>query len=175
MRQLELLGALGAARRGNPAAGELDDVDNRINHLADYDWLVFTSVNGVESFLRRLLTTGRDLRSLGNVHLAAIGPSTADALRTFHLNPDLVPAEYRSENLAVELRSRVAGKRVLLARADRGRDLLRFELAKVATVDHLTVYRQIDAPPANPLVLDAIGRGEIDFVTLTSADIARSF
>ena len=107
-------------------------VDRAIAELSSYQWLVFTSANGVSFFLRRLREVGRDLRALGSLRLAAIGPATADALRAYHLEPDLVPDEYRSENLAAALRERVRGQRVLLARADRGRELLREELAAVA-------------------------------------------
>ncbi len=150
-------------------------VDRALAQLTRYRWLVFTSVNGVEAFLRRLRHTGRDLRALGHLKLAAIGPSTAEALRRYFLEPDLVPAEYRSEALAAALRERVAGQAVLLARADRGRDVLRQELAQVAEVEQVAVYAQVDAVEADPAVLDALRRGEIDCVTLTSANVARGF
>src|SRR5262249_50788333 len=120
-------------------------VDQALSDLPSYDWLVFTSANGVRFFLRRLLEGGRDLRALGAIRLAAIGPGTAAALRDFHLGADLVPAEYRSEGLAAALKDHVAGKRVLLARADRGRDLLREELLRVAEVRQVAVYSQADA------------------------------
>src|SRR5207253_828570 len=83
-------------------------------------WLVFTSVNGVREFFARLRATGRDLRALGNIKLAAIGPGTAEALREYNLDADVVPAEYRSESLAAALTERAAGKRIPLARAGRG-------------------------------------------------------
>jgi uroporphyrinogen III methyltransferase/synthase len=150
-------------------------VNDRLSRLGDYDWLVFTSANGVRSLLDRLCQTGRDLRALGGLKLAAIGPGTADALRSYHLEADLVPDEYRSEGLAAALAARAAGQRILLARADRGRDVLRQELARVATVDQVTVYRQVDAASADAEVQDALRRGEIDFVTLTSSNVARAF
>src|SRR5205085_6503993 len=106
---------------------------------------------------------------------AAIGPATAEALRGYYLEPDLVPAEYRSESLARELKSQVAGRRVLLARADRGRELLRQELAAVAQVEQVAVYSQVDAVAADSEVFDCLRRGEIDYVTLTSSNIARAF
>jgi uroporphyrinogen III methyltransferase/synthase len=94
-------------------------------------------------------------------------------LAEFHLNADLVPSEYRSEGLAEALADRVAGRRVLLARADRGREVLQNELSKAAAVDQVIVYRQVDAaPPAGP-ALDAVRRGEIDLITLTSGNVAR--
>jgi uroporphyrinogen III methyltransferase / synthase len=129
-------------------------------------------VNGVHFFLRRLLDRGRDLRALGAVRLAAIGPATADALRAYHLEADLVPDEYRSENLAAALRERVRGQRVLLARADRGRELLREELAAVAEVEQVAVYSQCDALEWDATIRDDAGR--IDYMTLTSSNIARA-
>ena len=66
-------------------------LDRAIDRLADYEWLVFTSANGVRFFLRRLEERGRDLRALGHLKLAAIGPTTAEALAGYHLRADLVP------------------------------------------------------------------------------------
>lgn len=150
-------------------------VDDALSRLHQFDWLVFTSVNGVHFFLRRLFETGRDLRALGAVKLAAIGPVTAAALREYHLNADVVPAEYRSESLAAALKPAVAGSRVLLARADRGRELLRDELATVAQVNQVAVYSQVDAVATDSEAFDWVRRGEIDYVTLTSSNIARAF
>ncbi|HEV3257406.1 MAG TPA: uroporphyrinogen-III C-methyltransferase [Gemmataceae bacterium] len=149
-------------------------VDRALASLSQYSWLVFTSANGVHAVIRRLQQTGRDLRALGPVRLAAIGPATADALRGYHLEPDLVPPEYRSESLAAVLRERAAGQRILLARADRGRELLREELSAVAEVDQVTVYAQVDAVEPDPHLLDCLRRGEIDYVTVTSSNVARA-
>src|SRR5262249_19404335 len=69
-------------------------VDAALARLGTYDWLVFTSANGVHAFLRRLRQSGRDLRAVGRMRIAVIGPSTADALRCYHLEPDVLPEEY---------------------------------------------------------------------------------
>jgi uroporphyrinogen III methyltransferase/synthase len=177
VRRLEQLGAIPYVL---PAVEirPLDDwseVDDRLARLREYDWLVFTSANGVEALLGRLRRTGRDLRALAGIRLAAIGPGTAEALKRFHLEADLVPDQYRSESLAAALAGAAAGRRILLARADRGREILREELARVAVVDQVAVYRQCDAVPADTKVHDAIRRGEIDYVTLTSSNVARAF
>lgn len=150
------------------------EVDRIIGDLASYDWLVFTSANGVRAFLRRLLEIGKDLRALGSLQLATIGPKTAEVLRSFHLQPDLMPETFRSEELAEALKSRVQDKRVLLARANRGRDVLPKELGKVADVHQLTVYNQVDRAEESD-ELDRLRCGEIDLVTLTSPGIARAF
>ena len=175
-RRLEQLGAV-VTVMPTVEVKELTDftaVDRALADLGRYQWLVFTSANGVHHFIRRLRQTGRDLRALGSVRLAVIGPATADALRTYHLEPDLIPPEYRSESLAAALKERVAGQRVLLARADRGRDLLREELSRVAEVEQVAVYSQVDAVEIDLELLEQINQGQIDYITLTSSKIAEA-
>ena len=150
-------------------------VDAALRQLGQYSWLVFTSANGVHALLGRLPVLGRDLRALGATKLAAIGPKTAEALRSYHLEPDLVPERYQSEDLAAALKQAIApGDRVLLARADRGRELLREELAGHCEVEQVAVYSQVDAVELDDSVLDQLRRGEVDYITLTSANITRS-
>ena len=150
-------------------------VDRALADIGSFHWLVFTSANGVHALVERLRQSGRDLRVLGSLQLAAIGPKTAAALRQCFLEPDLVPEKYQSENLARALKERVRpGQRILLARADRGRDLLRQELAQVADVEQIAVYSQVDAVIPDPKVLDSLRCGEIDYITVTSSNIARA-
>jgi uroporphyrinogen III methyltransferase/synthase len=149
-------------------------VDRALGSLSHYQWLVFTSANGVDTLIRRLRQIGRDLRALGSLRLAVIGPATADALRRYHLEPDLVPSVYDSENLAIALKKHAAGQRVLLARADRGRDVLREQLASVAEVEQIAVYSQVNAVEEGSEALEALRQGQIDAITLTSSNIARS-
>ncbi len=150
-------------------------VDRALQQLDKYDWLVFTSANGVHALLERLPRVGRDVRALGGVKLAAIGPKTAETLRHYYLEPDLVPPIYQSESLAAALLEKIGpGQRVLLARADRGRDLLQQELARRCFVDQVAVYSQVDAVDANHPLLDQLRRGEIDYVPLTSSNSARA-
>jgi uroporphyrinogen III methyltransferase/synthase len=151
-----------------------DPVDRELNRLASFQWLVFTSVNGIDAFMTRLRKTGKDLRALGGLKLAVIGSATADALRAYHLDPDLMPEKFRSEDLAEALREKVRGQRILLARADRGRDVLRIELAQVADVTQIAVYRQTDAVIQDSEAFNCLSRGEIDFVLVTSSNIARA-
>jgi len=178
VRKLELLGAvpyvLPTVSIQEPA--DFGPLDRAIAGLrtGGWDWIVFTSTNGVQAFFARLFKLGRDLRDLGNVKLAAIGPKTAEALAEFHLNADLVPESFNSEDLSAALIEKVRGQRVLLARANRGRELLREELSKVATVEQVVVYDQTDAVDENAEAMGALRRGEIGIVTLTSSNIARS-
>jgi uroporphyrinogen III methyltransferase / synthase len=147
-------------------------LDAAIDRLATYEWLVFTSANGVRFFLERLAARGRDLRALGHLKLAAIGPVTAETLGRFHLNADLVPETFRSEALAAALMDRAAGCKILLARADRGRAVLKDELEKLAEVDQVPVYHNFDAPALPEPVVERIIAGTIDWITLTSPAIA---
>ncbi len=147
-------------------------LDAAIDGLANYDWLVFTSANGVRFFMDRLADRGRDLRVLGHLKLAAIGPATAEVLASFHLRADLVPETFRSEALAAVLRQHARGQRILLARADRGRVILKDELDEVADVDQVAVYHNCDVDTLPESVVERLGDGTIDWITLTSPAIA---
>jgi uroporphyrinogen III methyltransferase/synthase len=149
-------------------------VDDAIARLKDFDWLVFTSANGVDAFLGRVLELKADIRALGSIKLAAIGRATADALRSYHVQPDLVPARFRSEELSRALGERARGQRILVARADRGREVLREELAAVANVEEIAVYCQVDVKASDSEVLETIERAEVDYIALTSSNIARA-
>jgi len=150
-------------------------VDDALTKMDEYDWLVFSSVNGVEYLLHRLFELGRDLRSLGRVRLAAIGSGTAEALAARHLKADLVPNEFRAEALAESLAPHVADRRVLLARASRGREVLAERLEQAgASVSQVVVYESTDVERLEPQVEEALSTHQIDWVTITSSAIARS-
>jgi uroporphyrinogen III methyltransferase/synthase len=150
-------------------------VDAAIHSLAQFDWLVFSSVNGVHSLLSRLFELGKDLRALGGVRLAAIGPGTAEELAKYHLRADLVPDEFQAEALARDLAAEASGKSFLLARASRGREVLAEQLTSAGgKVTQVIVYDSVDCEPADDALKLRIVRGEIDWVTITSSAIARS-
>ncbi len=169
--QLEALGAevLIAPTITIGPPDDFGPLDSAIDRLSQFDWLVFTSGNGVRSFLNRLEVRGRDLRALGHLKLAAIGPTTANALALYHLKADLVPATFRSEALAEALAANASGQRILLARADRGRTVLKDELAGVASVEQVAVYKNADAKALPPEVSARIAEGTVDWITLTSS------
>lgn len=151
------------------------EVDKTLEELPSYDWLVFTSVNGVNSLLGRLWETGGDLRRLSTLKLAAIGPATAKAIESFHLRADVVPEEYRAEMLAEQLVPHVSGKKVLWARASRGRDVLPAELGNAgAKVQELVVYQNLDVAALPQASVEQLEAGEVDWIGLSSPSIARS-
>jgi len=175
----ERLEELGARTLIQPAIeitepADWQPVDDAIARLESFDWLVFSSANGVRSFLDRLLRSG-DVRRLAHAKLAAIGPATAAELLRYRLRVDLTPEEYRAESLVASLAPLARGKRFLLARASRGREVLRDELvAAGADVEQVVVYRSTDVTEADPEVLAELEAGRVDWATATSSAIARS-
>lgn len=177
---VETLSELGAAVLVQPAIEigpprDWTPVDAAISKLASFDWLVFSSANGVRYFLERLPHHQLDLRALGQSKLAAIGPGTAEALAQYHLRADLLPEEYRAESLAEALAPAASGSRFLLLRASRGREVLAETLvAAGASVEQAVVYESRDVTAPDPDVAAALAEGRIDWVTVTSSAIARS-
>jgi uroporphyrinogen III methyltransferase/synthase len=177
---VERLSDLGATVLVQPAIeitepGDWNSADAAIRELASFDWLVFSSANGVHFFLKRLPHHGLDLRALGHTRLAAIGPGTAEALAEYHLHADRQPEEFRAESLADALLPEVKGQRVLLLRASRGREVLAETLsAGGAEVHQSVVYQSTDVTTADADVAAALRKGRIDWMTVTSSAIARS-
>lgn len=142
--------------------------DVAIKNLRDYYWTVFTSANGVEEFFKRLRIHGLDARSLNRV--AAIGSATAQRLLSFGIIADVVPKDFVAESLAESLREFVAGKKVLLARAEVARDVLPDALKSFgAQVEVVPVYKTVNEPSAQ-IDFDAI-----DLVTFTSSSTVKNF
>ncbi|TWU20811.1 uroporphyrinogen-III C-methyltransferase [Bythopirellula polymerisocia] len=152
-----------------------ESIDRAIAELASFNWLVFSSANGVKYFLDRLIASGRDLRQLASCQIAAIGPATTAALQQYHLQADLQPEEYRAEALAAKLAPLSAGKHILLLRASRGREVLADTLTAAGTkVSQVVVYQSEDVKEPSRLVLENLRAGKIDWITVTSSAIARS-
>jgi uroporphyrinogen III methyltransferase/synthase len=178
--QLEDLGAdvllvptIEIAAAPDPAA-----LDRAVAEAGTYDWIVFTSANGVRIFLERLDALGLDVRGLARARLAAIGPETAAALERWMLRPSVVPPEYRAEGLLDALaEADVRGRRFLLPRAAGARAILPETLrARGAIVDEVIAYSAV--PPADADVRGlcaALDASAIDVVTFTSSSTVRNF
>lgn len=120
-------------------------LDGAIRKLKQYDWLIFTSANGVRQFMKRLGQLGVDIRTMAKAKLAAIGPATAEALRAQHLTVDKIPAEYVAEGVIQAFaRTPLKGKRILIPRARVARDVLPEALcARGAKVDVVEAYQSV--------------------------------
>ena len=143
-----------------------------------YDWILFTSANGVEAFFARFAAARRDLRELAAVRLAAIGPETAAQLERRLLRVAVLAADYRAEGLVAALAGEdLHGRRVLLPRAAGARPVLPEALrARGARVDELIAYRAVPPAAADVAGLTAaLEAGAVDAVTFTSSSTVRNF
>ncbi|MFI5279709.1 MAG: uroporphyrinogen-III synthase [Gemmatimonadales bacterium] len=144
-------------------------MDSAARELRTFDWVVFTSKQGVESFVERLVAVGRKAVDLNSRKVAAIGPATADALRAHGIHPALVPAEYVAEAILAEIGD-VKGQRMLLPRADIARAALADGLKeRGASVVEIAAYRTVGTG-TQPPALDGV-----DAVTFTSSSTVRYF
>lgn len=143
----------------------------------EYDWVVFTSVNGVAMVRRRVEATGQGRGPLERSRRAAIGPATAAALGEWGLTAEVVPGEYVAEGLLERLCPLVTpGARVLLPRAAETRDVLVRELtARGALVTEVAAYRTRAATEHAAGLREALADGRVDVVTFTSSSTVRSF
>jgi uroporphyrinogen-III synthase len=152
-------------------------LDNALCSLHDYDWLILTSVNGVEALFSRVAKLKLGRGHFAHLKVAAIGPATRKAIEDRGLKVHVVPREYVAESVVSSLRRRVPGKRVLLVRARVARDVIPRELRRVgAEVDVVEAYQTV-APADSRLRLRKLFRDEKrrpDFVTFTSSSTARN-
>ena len=119
-------------------------LDAALKNLHEYDWLILTSVNGVEALWQRLNKLRLTKRQLKHLKIAAIGPATRKAIEKHGLKVNVVPEQYVAESVVEALRNEVAGKRVLLARARVARDMIPRELRKLgARVDVVEAYETV--------------------------------
>ncbi len=159
------------------APDDWSEPDQAIGNINIYSWMVFTSRNGVESFLGRIWQRGADWRLFNNLKIACIGESTAAALQEFHLRADLVPNSYSSEHLAESLLAQSQpGDRILWPKANRGRDHLPNALREQGRfVDEVIVYHHVDQDHFPEHTLRLINDHHLHWVGLSSPAIARQY
>lgn len=152
-------------------------MDEAIGRIESYHWMIFTSVNGVDSFFRRMRHHGRDIRDVKGARICAIGPKTRERLEELCLQVEYVPAEYRAEAVLAGLEGKlVPGERVLLPRADIARTILPETLARMgAIVDNVVAYRTVRGDGESALLREMLEEGMIHYVTFTSSSTVRNF
>ncbi len=179
-QQLEALGAnvLEAPTIDVVRPDDWTPTDNAIQALNDYDWLILTSVNGVNALVQRMAVLGLDSRHLSCVKIAAIGSAVDEALwDQLRIKPDMVPTQFVAESLAGELiaQNDLAGQRMLLLRADIARPALPKLLAEAgADITELVVYQTQKAQSLPDNVIEALEQGQVDWVTFTSSSTAQN-
>ena len=183
---VELLESLGAEPVEAPMirVAPPDDygpLDKAVAEAGSYDWIVFTSANGVDYFMRRVIAGNGDIRDLKGVKLVAIGPATAERLARHGVKVDLKPPESRAEVIVQALRElgEISGKRFLLPRADIAREVLPDELRKQgAEVAEVIAYRTVLAEierEGDPDIYRMLLEKRVDVVTFTSASTVKNF
>jgi uroporphyrinogen III methyltransferase/synthase len=148
-----------------------------IQKLSEYDWLVFTSVNGVLQFFNLLFAMGKDVRALGHLKLCTIGPVTARQLGDYGLKTDILPDTYRAESVVRAFeKTNMNDKRVLLPRAKEARTVLPDALRNMgAIVDEVTAYQTIPVTGHDPEIISRIHEADIHMVTFTSSSTVNNF
>ena len=151
-------------------------LDEAIEKLDSYDWITFTSVNGVRSFTHRLRDKGRDVDALVEKKICVIGPRTQGELEGMGLTVSFIPQEYRAEGVAEGLKARgIQGKKILLPRARGARKILPESLREAgAEVDEVEVYQAVKPSESNKSLASILKKG-IDVVTFTSSSTVRNF
>ncbi len=156
---------------------EWEPVEEAIRNLGVYDWVVFTSVNGVDYFFDRMSKMDADARQFAGCRVAAIGPATAARCTERGIRPDYVPDEYRAEGVLEGFCERGVGEgtRVLLPRALEAREVLPETLREHgALVDVVPVYRTV-LGAGDDNVLERLAEGTVDIITFTSSSTVRNF
>ena len=154
-----------------------EKLDQAIRSLKNYDWILFTSVNGVKYFFERLYVLGKDVRELHGLKIGAIGPQTAQAIKDRGLLPDFVPAEYKAEAMVAAFEEVSSpGQRILIPRAAEAREVLPLELAQTAArVDVVEAYQTVKPKLHKEKMMERLQKGEIDLITFTSSSTVRNF
>jgi len=165
-----------------PTEEQWPEIDQKLQHMPAYDWIVFTSPNGVRATWDRLRHLTFDARHFGASNVAAIGTSTAEALEQIGIIADLLPEKFVAEELAAALKSEIGEaemrtKRFLLLRADIARPVLVDELQKLgAFVEDVPIYRTIKPSSLPETLVDALSETASTpaWITFTSASTAEN-
>jgi uroporphyrinogen-III synthase len=153
-------------------------LDEALVNIHNYDWLILTSVNGVEAVCERLKKLRLSAARLKHLKIAAIGPATKKAIEAQGLTVHVVPKQYVAESVVRSLRKRLAGKRVLLARARVARDVIPRELRRAgATVDVVEAYETVLPKSSRDRLREVLRNPKLrpTIATFTSSSMARNF
>jgi len=154
-----------------------DDLDRAIKNIERYEWIVFTSANGVKFFFNRFRELGSDIRDLKGIKICTIGPATASTIEMLGVKVDLVPDEYISEGVVEAFKEKeLQGKKVLLPRAEIARDVIPRGLSKLgARVDVVTAYRTVNSGKNKAEFDEMMEQNKVDVITFTSPSTVTNF
>lgn len=152
-------------------------LDRALDRIQEYDWIVFTSVNGVGHFVKRLFDRDMDIRDLKGLKILAIGPKTAEAVREYGVKVDFVPKEYRAESIIEGMgEENIRGKNILIPRAKVAREVLPDEMRRLgAQVTIAECYETVKPESNKEKVRALFAEKRIDAVTFTSSSTVENF
>lgn len=156
---------------------KLAALDSALHQLPDFDWVFFTSVNGVDFFIQRLRELRLDLQKIAQTKIAAVGPATAEALQAYGIHPEVVPNFYQAEGLFETVKEQLKpGQRVLLPTSDLARSYLIDELGKIGVfVTKVNVYENtLHVDENGDKIVELLEGRLIDAVTFTSSSTVRN-
>ncbi|MCC0178675.1 uroporphyrinogen-III C-methyltransferase [Waterburya agarophytonicola K14] len=153
------------------------DLDSAIANLAEFDWLILTSANGVDYFCDRLDTLGYDGRALAGVKIAVVGRKTASVLQKRRLKPDFIPPDYIADSLVANFPEDLPGQKILFPRVESGgREVLVQELsAKGAEVIEVAAYQSQCPQQIDRFAWQVLQQKQIDIVTFASSKTVKNF
>ncbi|HUU41177.1 MAG TPA: uroporphyrinogen-III C-methyltransferase [Desulfatiglandales bacterium] len=153
------------------------ELDSAIECLSEYNWILFTSANGVRYFFERLNAAKKDARQLAGIKIGVIGPNTSKALMDRRISPDLVPEKYWAEGIMEEFKGiPMRGKKVLLPRPVNARDYLPKTLRDLGAVVHeVEAYKTVKPEYSEDQMNDLFKEGKIDIITFTSPSAVENF
>jgi len=160
------------------APSNLREFAELVQYAHTYDWIVFTSVNGVEAFFDIFFKLYDDAREIGGVRVAAIGPATAQRVKDFHLHVDLQPEEFVAEAVAREFKKQgsMENERILVVHAEKARDVLPKELSVAgAIVDEAFAYRTVPEARDTSGARRQLAEHGADLITFTSSSTVENF
>lgn len=159
------------------APSSWQDLDNAIANVASFNWLILTSANGVNHFLERLKTSGKDLRTLAGIKIAVVGKKTASVLQKYHLQPDFIPPNFVADSLVETFPENLAQKKILFPRVETGgRAVLVKELtAQGAEVVEAAAYQSQCPETMDAQVWQALQKKQVDIITFASSKTVKNF
>jgi uroporphyrinogen III methyltransferase / synthase len=152
------------------------ELDEAIERLDSFNWIVFTSFNAVKYFFGRLRDHELDSRALGRCRVCAVGPKTAAALTAFGIHADLVPTDYKAEGVVSAFAAMdITGKKILFPRGDRARDVVPDELSRMGAQVVAPVAYANETPEEIPAeALRALEERQLDCITFTSSSTVQN-
>lgn len=151
-------------------------LDEKLEKLGSYQYIIFTSQNTVKLFFEKLLGSGKDVRALAGIKVLSVGPATAEALKQYGIIADLMPKRFVSESVCELLQDKLhTTDRILIPKAVQTREILEQTLKQYAVVETVNLYENVmdDSPKSG--ILEKVANQTIDYITFTSASTVKNF